>query len=74
MDLAGGLLRSILADWQESSSKFGLGRPRPGVENRPGARTVAEHERSTTLPEVLPTRLPTNYPHDWHLEPRCPHW
>lgn len=21
-----------------------------------------------------PTRLPTNYPHDWHLELRCPHW
>ena len=20
-----------------------------------------------------PTRLPTNYPHDWHLERRCPH-
>jgi len=30
--------------------------------------TLAEHEGNATLPEILPARLPTNYPHDWQLE------
>jgi hypothetical protein len=34
----------------------------------------AEHEGSTTLPEVLPHASPDQLPHDWHLELRCPHW
>ena len=34
--------------------------------------TIAEHEGSTTLPEALPQRLPTNYPHDWHLDCGAP--
>jgi hypothetical protein len=37
-------------------------------------RKIAEHEGSTTLPEVLPHASPDQLPHDWHLEQRCPHW
>ncbi len=35
----------------------------------------SRNTRGTQLSQKRsPTRLPTNYPHDWHLEQRCPHW
>ena len=37
------------------------------------SRTVNTGGAQLSL-KCSPTRLPTNYPHDWHLELRCPHW
>jgi hypothetical protein len=35
----------------------------------------ARNTRGTQLSlKCSPARLPTNYPHDWHLGLRCPHW
>jgi hypothetical protein len=35
----------------------------------------SQNTRGTQLSQKRsPTRLPTNYPHDWHLEQRCPYW
>jgi hypothetical protein len=59
---AGSSQRSILADRQEASSEFDPGSRPPAMEDTQGARTVAEHERSTTLPEVLPHASPDQLP------------
>jgi hypothetical protein len=35
----------------------------------------SQNTRGTQLSQKRsPTRLPTNYPHDWHLKQRCPYW
>jgi hypothetical protein len=35
----------------------------------------SRNTRGTQLSQKRsPTRLPTNYPHNWHLEQRCPYW
>jgi hypothetical protein len=46
-----------------------------GADNHVANCGRSRNTRGTQLSQKRsPTRLPTNYPHDWHLEQRCPHW
>jgi hypothetical protein len=65
---------SWLHFYRRSGLRRGKGKKLPGWCSSRMRRTcrIAEHEGSTTLPEVLPHASPDQLPHDWHLELRCP--